>query len=109
MIKNLPWILCTIFAVVIIVMIVFKKDPPPVPIDHEAERKEKERMIRIRQLEETNAVLLDSMKADSIFYAKKDSTSKQVISRLTRKLKSIDTSKSTSKELDSLINVLYGQ
>lgn len=45
---------------------------------------------------------------DSIKYAKKDSVLNAKISRLTSKLRLIDTSKSTDKQLDSLINLLYG-
>lgn len=45
---------------------------------------------------------------DSIQFSKKDSIHVVKIQRLTSKLRLIDTSKSTDKQLDSLINLLYG-
>lgn len=110
MMKNLPWILSTVLAIVIIAMIVFKKDPPHVATveDYESKRKLKENEQVISDLESRYDSLERKMKSDSVTKLKGDSASQAKISRLTRQLRAIDTRKATSKQLDSLINLLYG-
>jgi hypothetical protein len=107
MLKSLPWIICLAFAIIIIGMIVFKKPPPPPVKDILAEQRAKEAEAKSKKLEVAYAELEKKIKADSVAYHKKDSISNRKISRLTIRLKAINTTKATSKELDSLINLLY--
>lgn len=104
------WAIIALIASLAVVVILLLNQPKPSQDPHgqiyQAEQRAR-KQIRdsIRRAMDKTA---GKYKTDSIRWAKRDSIQTLTISRLRKRAASVDYSTKTDQELDSIINVLYG-